>query len=73
MESALQRFHHPNVRSEQRHRWEAIYSLSSSASASVSSYSDVDSDDTIILQRSPASTTKEEDSRLAKDKSIKAC
>ncbi|KAK1894134.1 cytochrome c oxidase subunit 2 [Dissostichus eleginoides] len=41
-------------------------SLSSSASASVSSYSDVDSDDTIILQRSPASTTKEEDSRLAK-------
>ncbi|KAK1880568.1 putative protein C03B1.9 [Dissostichus eleginoides] len=41
-------------------------SLSSSASASVSSYSDVDSDDTIILQRSPASTTKEEDSLLAK-------
>ncbi|KAF3855600.1 hypothetical protein F7725_016323 [Dissostichus mawsoni] len=41
-------------------------SLSSSASASVSSYSDVDSDDTIILQRSPASTTREEDSRLAK-------
>ncbi|KAI9531995.1 hypothetical protein NQZ68_036357 [Dissostichus eleginoides] len=41
-------------------------SLSSSASASVSSYSDVDSDDTIILHRSPASTTKEEDSLLAK-------
>ncbi|XP_033989913.1 uncharacterized protein LOC117485465 [Trematomus bernacchii] len=41
-------------------------SLSSSASASVTSYSDVDSDDTIILQRSPASTKREEDSRLAK-------
>lgn len=41
-------------------------SLSSSASASVTSYSDVDSDDTIILQRSPASTKREEDSPLAK-------
>ncbi|KAJ4940391.1 hypothetical protein JOQ06_026694, partial [Pogonophryne albipinna] len=41
-------------------------SLRSSASASVTSYSDVDSDDTIILQRSPASTKREEDSPLAK-------